>query len=207
MFPYSWGSRETVRHAFWIHGLWHPHSTHSPSKQVCHSWAPPQALEMEEEEEWEVQADLCWYLIFFFFLNFTVCQQMQMPVVSIVLVQCNSVYIFWQNVSVSWVNENAANWSSKSAALTCHVLKSLLSSFDLAAQCCQGRVKDTLSSGVAAFISAWPVLKSTVSLVDRGRHFVTLCLAGWKQNSCFCRRTETSRLSRIGCYVFAILLN
>lgn len=149
LFPYSWGSREAGRHAFWVLGLWHPHSPHPPPEQVCHSGSPPQALEMEEEEEWEVQADLSWYMAFFFFLilhylnnnththtkkTYSCQMYYERPVVPFHL---NPVCL-WEEIqriscsqkkeylaSVSRVIENAANWFSKSTALEFHVLRSL----------------------------------------------------------------------------------
>ena len=62
LFPCSRGSREAGRHALWVRALRHPHSTHPPSEQIRHPGTPPQAVEMEEEEEREVQADLCRYI-------------------------------------------------------------------------------------------------------------------------------------------------
>lgn len=81
LFPHSWGSREAGRHAFRVLGLRHPHSAHPTSEQVRHSGAPPQAVEMEEEEEWEVQADLCWYVAICsqFYVNICTKKHMQVP--------------------------------------------------------------------------------------------------------------------------------
>lgn len=59
--PYSGGGREAGRNALGVPGPWNAHPAHPPTQQVCHSGPSPQALEVEEEEEWEVQADLCRY--------------------------------------------------------------------------------------------------------------------------------------------------
>lgn len=79
----------------------------------------------------------------------------------------------WLSFSVSGVSHNAANWFS--VALEFHVLRSLKSCFDLSAQCCQGRVKDVVSSDPAVFIFLdWHILNFSVSLLERRRHFVRL---------------------------------
>lgn len=85
-------------------------------------------------------------------------------------IQCASVA---KNlVPVSRVIENAANWSTKSAALKFHVWRPPKSCFYLAALCCQGRLKGTLISGALARV--YPprplhhthLLHSAVSLLD-----------------------------------------
>lgn len=64
---------------------------------------------------------------------------------------------------------------AKSAALKSHVLKASVE-FLLMSQrgCCQGQVKDRLSSGVATFLSIYldKILNCAVSLANRRKHFV-----------------------------------
>lgn len=131
---------------------------------------------------------------------------MQVPVVSVVHVRCESVYIFWQNVCLVGKLKmqqidpvKVQRWSFMFWSL-------LWAPLILQPSFVRGEWR-TLSSGEAVFNSAWPILNPATSLMDRGRHFVTLCLVVWKRNSGFCRRWETSGLSRIGCCVFRILLN
>ena len=55
----SWGGGTSGSDALWFASARHTHPSYSPAEQVCHSGAYLQALEVEEEEEREVQADLC----------------------------------------------------------------------------------------------------------------------------------------------------
>lgn len=65
LFPYfriffflsSGGGGAAGCHAFRVTRVWHAHAANSPQEQVRHARPTFQALEVEEEEEREVQAD------------------------------------------------------------------------------------------------------------------------------------------------------
>lgn len=61
-FSCSRGGRATVRHALGVRDPGRPHFPEPTPQQVRHPGTPPEALEMEEEEDGEVQTDLSWYV-------------------------------------------------------------------------------------------------------------------------------------------------
>lgn len=58
---FSRGSGEVGSYALWFARAGHTHTSHSEAQQVRYAGPFVQTLEMEEEEEREVQADLCWW--------------------------------------------------------------------------------------------------------------------------------------------------
>lgn len=62
----SRGGRATVRHALRVRHPQRPHSPQPAPQQVRHPGPPAEALEVEEKEDGEVQADLGWCVVSLF---------------------------------------------------------------------------------------------------------------------------------------------
>lgn len=69
LFSCSRGGRATVRHALRVRDPQRPHSPQPAPQQVRHPGPPAEALEVEEKEDGEVQTDLSWCVISFYFLR------------------------------------------------------------------------------------------------------------------------------------------
>lgn len=120
-------------------------------------------------------------------------------------IQCASVAKM--QVPVSRVIENAANWSTKSAALKFHVWRPPKSCFYLAALCCQGWLKGTLISGALARVYSplsppsthTHLLRAAVSLLDTSQGLLT--------DGSLAHPVEISAWWRMWCHVLATRSN